>query len=102
MERKPDESFADYKERRAIANRAVKRINEDSRGGSVTSRQKQRQERDNSKHAGAYGENLRAAFAKWRATVARLATHTAYLASMEARRAARLGESVRKTVLLAA
>ncbi len=38
MQRKENESFEDYKARRAISNKAVKDINKDSRGGKEDTR----------------------------------------------------------------
>lgn len=89
MQRHENESFAAYKVRRANSNAAVKRINRDTKGGPIGSREKQRRDRDNSKHAGAYGRDLIAAAAQRRLTPKRLATHNAYVERMQARKAAR-------------
>lgn len=86
MQRHENESFDAYKARRANSNAAVKRINQKTKGGTIGSREKARSERDNSKHAGAYGRNLAASFAQKRATPARLKKHRDYLARMEARK----------------
>lgn len=62
MQRKPDESFEDYKIRRKAANEAVKNINAASKGG------KQPNPRVNRPNKGkvwaSYGAGLRAHFAK--------------------------------------
>ena len=89
MQRHENESFDAYKARRANSNAAVKRINRESKSGPVGSREKQRRDRDNSKHAGSYGRNLMAASAQKRATPSRLATHNAYVERMQSRKAAR-------------
>lgn len=100
MQRHENESFADYKARRAAANLAVKLINHAAKEcGSLTGREQQRRQRDNSMHAGAYGRNLRAMFASKLATPARLAIHAEYLRKQAARKAAR---STAGTMLLAA
>lgn len=87
MQRHENESFDAYKIRRANSNAAVRRINDDAKGGSVGSREKFRRERDNSKYAGAYGRDIIAAFAQKRATPARLKKHLAYIERQKARRA---------------
>lgn len=90
MQRHENESFADYKARRAAANTATKLINAASKGGgNLTSRQLQRRNRNNSKHAGSYGKSLIASFAMERATPKRLAIHFEYLRKMTARKATR-------------
>lgn len=60
MERKPEESFEEYKERRAKANQAVKDINNDSRGGSLNVRANRP---NKGRVSSSYGESLRAYFA---------------------------------------
>lgn len=87
MERNANETFDAYKARRANSNAAVKRINQKSkRGGTRTARQIQREERDNSKHAGSYGRNLLNSFAALLATQDRLDKHFAYLESSKIRK----------------
>lgn len=62
MQRHENESFAAYKQRRADENFKTSRINHKTKGGSISSREKQR---DAAKSAGTrlggYGENLRSA-----------------------------------------
>lgn len=93
MQRHPNESFAAYKVRRAAANLAVKGINADTKGGSVTSRASARSKRDNSKHAGAFGRMLSAHFAKLQATPARLEAHRQHLERMAHRKQTRAIQS---------
>lgn len=65
MKRKENESFEEYKARRAASNLAVKQINKDSRGGNRTSREIARA---NATYLGnktySYGELLRSHFAR--------------------------------------
>lgn len=90
MQRHENESFDAYKARRANSNAAVRRINHDAKsGGKIGSREKARSDRDNSKHAGAYGRNLAASFAQKRATPSRLKKHLAYLDRQASRKAMR-------------
>lgn len=89
MQRHENESFADYKTRRANSNAAVKRINQKAKGGNISSREKARSERDNSKHAGAFGRALTASFARAKATPARLKKHLQHLDYMASRKALR-------------
>jgi hypothetical protein len=92
MERKPNETFAEYKVRRAAANLAVKRINHDAKsGGSVSTRAHLRKlKRDAGKGAitGTYGKTLAAHFAKQRATPELLAMHKQHASHIAARKAA--------------
>lgn len=90
MQRHENESFAAYQARRANSNAAVKRINHRAKSGGTTgSRETARRERDNSKHAGAFGRSLMSSWASKRVTAYRLKKHADYLARMEARRAQR-------------
>jgi hypothetical protein len=109
MERKPDESFADYKVRRAAANLAVKNINLKARSGGQSARAKQRQFAPGF-HAGikgiassnrtSMGAGIAASAAANRATAARLRTHKDYEAHIHERKAMRSFANERK--LLAA
>lgn len=90
MQRKENESFAAYKERRAESNLAVKQLNAQSKGGSIGARANFRASREHSRFAGAYGKAITASFSEKRVTVARLATHSKHLAHMASRTAARL------------
>lgn len=56
MERKPEESFEEYKVRRAAANKAVKNINANSKGGKKNTRADR-------PRTVSYAENLRSYFA---------------------------------------
>lgn len=94
MERRPDESFADYKIRRAAVLPSVLKEKAALRGGSQTTRQKLRDaQRANGKLRPTYGRNLMAAFDSRRADLAaRQARHEAYLHHQAARAAIRAGE----------
>lgn len=88
MERKANESFEQYKSRRAAANIATKNINRQAPSGGVSTR---RELRSNSRPKGTYGANILKALAERRATPARLAVHKAHverLVDRKARRAA--------------
>jgi hypothetical protein len=88
MERKPNESFEDYKARRTAANLVTKNINRKARSGGTTStREKLRRE---SKPKGTYGLNILAMFARQRVTPERLAKHAAHLKHAANRKAKRI------------
>lgn len=86
MQRKPDESFATYKVRRAAANLTVKRLNSRAKSGPIGTRE---QLRAHQTGGGTHGKNLMAHFARLRATPALLHTHKLYVARMAARKANR-------------
>lgn len=82
MERNANESFADYKVRRAAANLAVKMINSESKGGTSNPRA-------NRMGKGLYGKTLAAHFAKLRVTMARSLAHTMHISHAANRKAKR-------------
>lgn len=95
MQRYETESFADYKERRAAANRLVKSINADSKGGSENTRAKRLRPPSvgfkgmASSRRTAYGAGIAAKFARANATAARRSVHTDHLIRMYKRVEAR-------------
>lgn len=93
MQRHENESFDAYKARRAIANLETKNFERYTKGGNSTSREMQRRDCDNSKHAGQYGKSLIAHFATLRATPALLAKHKQHLQADAARKATRAANS---------
>lgn len=94
MERRPDESFADYKVRRAAVLPSVLEEKAALRGGTQTTRAKLRDSmRKNRKLRASYGKNLMAHFNSRRADLAdRQERHAAHLTSKAARTAMRPGE----------
>lgn len=94
MERRPDESFAEYKVRRAAVLPSVLKEKAALRGGTQTSRQKQRDaKRANGTLSGTYGKDIMAAFDSRRPDLAkRQERHATYLLQQEAKRALRRGE----------
>lgn len=94
MERRPDESFADYKVRRAAVPPSVLKEKASLRGGSQTTRQKLRDSlRANGKLHPTYGRNLMAAFDSRRPDLAaRQERHAAYLQHQADRATARAAE----------
>lgn len=94
MERRSDESFADYKVRRAAVLPSVLKEKAALRGGTQTSRQKQRDaKRANGKLRGTYGRDIMAAFDSRRHDMAkRQDRHAIHLLQQEARAAIRRGE----------
>jgi len=102
MQRNENETFDAYKVRRAASNLAVKNINAESRGGSESSRSKQRQAaRDAQKktprgikgmassHRSPMGRDIAASFAAKRLTMARQHSHAMHLAHIATRTAER-------------
>jgi hypothetical protein len=92
MERKPNESFEQYKIRRAAANLATKNINRRARSGGATSTRKQLRSESNPK--GTYGVNIIAKFARERVTPDRLAKHAAHVKHMADRKVKRVAAAV--------
>lgn len=92
MERKPNESFEQYKIRRTAANLVAKNINRLARSGGATSTRKQLRSKSSPK--GTYGANIIAKFARERVTSDRLAKHAAHLKRIASRKAQRIAAAV--------
>lgn len=100
MQRKENESFEDYRARRAVANAETKHINYAARrGGTTTSRQQLRRD---SKPNGVYGANIMRSFANRNVTNERLKKHAAHIKHIAERKARRAGQAQNDAALLAA